>query len=103
MHFRPVRIVRAFLSEKDRAATRLLSDLHDRWQIHGVTVYRGLAGFGDSRRYHTSRILDVSHDLPITIEFYDSQSQIDQVLSELDYVKPGHIVTWLAEMWIDHD
>ncbi len=105
MKLKNVRVVRIFLSEKDGEAERLLKALHDRWKVHGVTVYRGVAGFGDSHRMHVTRILDISHDLPVTVEFYDAPDRIDQVLAELDHVKPGHVkpghvVTWLADMWM---
>ncbi|MGH8428150.1 MAG: DUF190 domain-containing protein [Gammaproteobacteria bacterium] len=103
MNFRTVRVVRIFLAEKGGEAERLLKQLHDQWKVHGVTVYRGVAGFGDSRRMHTTRILDVSHDLPITVEFYDAPERIDEVLATLDHIKPGHLVTWLADMWMGED
>lgn len=100
MNFRSVRMVRIFLSEHGSDVERILRQLHDRWHVHGVTVYRGVAGFGDSGRVHTTRILDVSHDLPVTVEFYDSPERVDHVLAELEDVKPGHVVTWLADMWM---
>lgn len=100
MKFRNVRVVRVFLSERGGEAERLLRRLHDDWKVHGVTVYRGIAGFGDSGRVHTTRVLDVSHDLPITVEFYDTPDRIDAVLAELEGVKPGHLLTWMAEMWM---
>lgn len=100
MNFRSVRVVRVFLSQKDAAVERLLNDLHDRWKVHGVTVYQGVAGFGSSGRIRTARILDVSYDLPVTVEFYDTPERIDHVLSELEGIKPGHLVSWLADMWM---
>lgn len=103
MKFRKVRVVRVFLSEKGDEADLLMGKLHDTWKVHGVTVYRGLAGFGDSGRMHTTRIFDVSHDLPMTVEFYDSPDRIDAVLAQLDRIKPGHLVTWIADMWMGGD
>lgn len=100
MNFRTVRMVRVFLSEKNGDAEKLLKRLHDHWRVHGVTVYRGVAGFGDSGRMHTARVFDVSYDLPVAVEFYDSPERIDDVLRELDDVKPGHVVTWLTDMWM---
>ena len=100
MNFRSVRMVRVFLSQRDQKVEELLNDLHDRWAVHGVTVYQGVAGFGGSRRIRTARILDISYDLPVTIEFYDSPERIDQVLSGLEGIKPGHVVSWLADMWM---
>lgn len=100
MNFRNVRVVRVFLSEKGGETEKLLKRLHDEWKVHGVTVYRGVAGFGHSGLMHTTRILDVSHNLPVTIEFYDAPEKVDEVLTHLDHIKPGHLVTWLADMWM---
>lgn len=66
----------------------------------GMAIYQGVAGYGDSEKMHTARILDVSYDLPVTVEFYDSPERIDQVLTELEGVEPGHVVSWLADMWM---
>lgn len=101
MNFRTVRIVRIFLSEKSGESERLIEALHDRWKIHGVTVYRGVSGYGSSGHIHSTRILDISYDLPITLEFYDTPERVDEVLRNLTHVKPGHVVTWIAEMWMD--
>jgi PII-like signaling protein len=99
MSLQSVRVVRVYVSEKSGEAERLLRRLHDEWNVHGVTVYRGIAGFGDSRRLHTARLLDVSYDLPIVIEFYDSPHRIDEVLTGLGGIKPQHVLTWLADTW----
>lgn len=103
MSLRSVRVVRIFLSESGGEAERLIRQLHDEWKVHGVTVYRGIAGFGSSGRMHTVRLLDISHDLPITVEFYDSPDRIDDVLGGLRGIKPGHVLTWLAEMWMGEE
>lgn len=103
MNFRTVRVVRVFLSERGGEAERLLRRLHDEWKVHGVTVYRGIAGFGDSGRVHTARVLDISYDLPVTVEFYDTPERIDKVLAGLDGVKPGHVLTWMAEIWMGEE
>lgn len=99
MNLQSVRVVRVYLGESGGEAERLLGQLHDEWRVHGVTVYRGIAGYGDSRKLHTARLLEVSHDLPIVVEFYDSPDRIDAVLAGLRGIKPQHVLTWLAETW----
>lgn len=101
MNLQNVRVVSIFLTEKGGEIDRLLGELHDRWKVHGVTVYRGVSGFGNSRRMHTARIFDVSHDLPVIVEFYDRPDRVDEVLAGLGRIKPGHVVTWSAQMWMD--
>lgn len=103
MNLQGVRVVRIYLSESSGDAERLLKQLHEDWLVHGVTVYRGVAGFGDSRHMHTTRLLDVSHDLPIVVEFFDSSDRIDEVLNGLHGIKPRHLLTWIADTWMGDD
>ena len=92
-----VTIVRIYCSEKDGLHRELLSLLHDRERVAGVTAFRGIAGFGGSGRVHESGLLDVSLDLPIVVEFFDTPDKVDAVLPTLEaMVGPGHIVAWPA-------
>lgn len=103
MSFQSVRVVRIYLSESRGDAERLLTQLHEDWHVHGVTVYRGIAGFGDSGKMHTARVLEVSHDLPVVVEFYDSPDRMDDVLNGLHGIKPRHLLTWIADTWTGDD
>jgi uncharacterized protein len=47
-------------------------------------VFRGLEGFGASRRVHTSRLLSLSEDLPVSIVIIDTAERIDEFLPQLD-------------------
>lgn len=46
----------------------------------GVTVTRGIEGFGHEKRIHSSRIIDISLKLPIIIEVIDTQENIRKAL-----------------------
>lgn len=46
----------------------------------GVTVARGIEGYGQGRRLHTSRILELSASLPIIIEVIDKMEKIEMVI-----------------------
>ena len=39
--------------------------------VAGVTVVRGVEGYGGGGRVHTTRLLELSEDLPVRIEFVD--------------------------------
>src|SRR5579862_5813925 len=52
--------------------------------IAGATVMRSLEGYGGHHRIHTARILELSVDLPIIIEFIDTQEKIDKFLPILE-------------------
>jgi len=92
-----VTMVRVYCTEKDNLHRELLTLLHDKEQVAGVTAFRGIAGFGGSGRLHTAGLLDVGMDLPIIIEFFDRPEKIGKVLQHLqEKVAPGHMVSWSA-------
>jgi PII-like signaling protein len=47
--------------------SELLQYLHDDKKVRGVTVFRGITGFGVSGEYHSSKLIDMSLDLPVVI------------------------------------
>ena len=52
--------------------------------IAGVTVVKGVAGFGAKHHIHSAHILDLSDHFPIKIEFIDTREKVDAVLPELE-------------------
>jgi PII-like signaling protein len=61
--------------------------------FHGATVLRGVAGYGSSSRYHTEKILRLSQDLPIIIEVVEYSDRIKKILSRLDEMINGGLIT----------
>src|SRR5437588_12919059 len=51
--------------------------------VSGATVMKGVAGFGADHHLHTARILELSDNLPIKIEFVESQKTLDKLLPKL--------------------
>lgn len=99
MKFETVTFVRVYLTEADKKLKALLQCLHDEAQVRGVTVFRAISGFGRSGVMHSSSLLDLSLDLPVTIEFFDTPDKIEALLEHLDdKFEAGHIVRWQAEM-----
>ncbi len=98
---REVTIVRIYLSEEKAHLEQLLRRLHDWEKIRGVTVFRGISGYGESGEIHTGRLLDVSLNLPVVVEFYDLPEKIDEVLEHLSStIDPAHMVCWSAEQLV---
>jgi len=72
--------------------------------IAGVTVYRGILGYGANRRIHKDSTLNLSHDAPMLLTVVDSEEKLrafvpvlDQmvqqgliVLSDVDIIKYSH-------------
>jgi len=51
--------------------------------VSGATVTKGVAGFGADHHLHTARILEVSENLPIKIEFVEQAEKLDALLPTL--------------------
>lgn len=94
-----VTMVRIYLTEAEGHLKKLLAKLHDEEKVRGVTVFRGISGFGNSGKVHSSSLLDLAMDLPVVIEFFDEPQKVSSILAHLgDVIKPGHIVSWTAEV-----
>jgi uncharacterized protein len=59
----------------------------------GVTVLRGVGGYGGSSVYHTDKLLRLSQDLPSILEVIEAQERIDQILPQLDEMVDGGLIT----------
>jgi PII-like signaling protein len=51
--------------------------------VSGATVSKGVAGFGGDHHMHTARILEMSENLPIKIEFVETPPKLDELLPKL--------------------
>jgi PII-like signaling protein len=95
-------LMRIFLGESDRCAAgphagrplyeAILLTLRERG-FAGVTVLRGVAGFGASSQLHTDRVLRLSSDLPVVIEVVEREETIQEALPVLDELMDGGLVT----------
>src|SRR4030043_2473442 len=62
-------------------------------KLSGATVFKGIMGFGADSLIHTSKILQLSEDMPIVIEIVDSEENINKILPFLDETVKGGLVT----------
>jgi PII-like signaling protein len=91
-------LVRVFLGESDQYRHRPLGRaLLERLRAEGfagATVLQGVAGFGASSIIHTSRMVELSTDLPLLIEVVDDEAHVERLLPILDeMVTGGALVT----------
>ena len=94
-----VTFVRIYLTEGEGRMEGLLQRLHDEEKVQGVTVFRGISGFGKSGKMHSSSLLDMSLDLPLVIEFFDVPQKVNAILEHIRKdIEPGHIVSWPATL-----
>lgn len=58
--------------------------------VSGATVTKGVAGFGTHHQMHTARILEMSENLPVKIEFVENATSLESILPKLvEMVSPG--------------
>jgi uncharacterized protein len=81
-------MLRIYIGESDRHDGRPLYEwivLTARERgLAGVTVLRGILGFGAHSRIHAAKILRLSEDLPIVIEIVDTADKIAAFLPAID-------------------
>ena len=90
-------LLRIFAGESDTADGQPLHTaiVHTAKQLglSGATVLRGTMGFGANSVLHTSKLLELSTDLPIVIELVDSEENIRKLLPYLDTVVREGMIT----------
>src|SRR4051794_22801945 len=89
--------IRAYFGERDRhdgkALWSALLEFLRASGASGATVTRGVAGYGAHSKIHASSILDLSTDLPLVLEWVDSEERVDQLLPQLEEMLQGGMIT----------
>lgn len=90
-------LVRIYIGESDHwqgqpLYSAIVRFLRERG-IAGATVLRGIEGFGAKAHVHTTRILQLSQDLPILVEVVDQEDRLRAILPELDDMVSGGLIT----------
>ncbi|MGC2400466.1 MAG: DUF190 domain-containing protein [Acidobacteriaceae bacterium] len=91
------KLMRIYVGENDKWNDKPLYDAivralraHD---IAGVTVYRGILGYGANRRIHKDAALSLSHDRPILLSIVDTEEKLKAFMPLLDQmVQQGLVV-----------
>lgn len=78
------KLLRIFVGESDKIGHKMIAETimlkAKEVGLAGVTIIRGIAGFGANSRIHTDKILRLSEDLPIIVEIIDISEKIDNFL-----------------------
>lgn len=87
------KLIRIHIGESDRwhgkTLYQAIVELLRRENFSGVTVLRGVGGYGGASIHHTEKILQLSQDLPIVIEVVESAERIEAILPRLDEMIGG--------------
>ncbi|CAN5595247.1 DUF190 domain-containing protein [soil metagenome] len=96
-------LLKIYIGESDKHGNRPLYEFlvqeAKKVGIAGATVWRGLEGYGAHRTVHSNKILDISTDLPIVVEFIDSSEKIEAFMPFLDAnLGGGLVVTYEVDL-----
>ncbi|NTU43303.1 MAG: DUF190 domain-containing protein, partial [Nitrospirales bacterium] len=92
----PAKKLTVYVDETDRfhgkPVYEVLMDLFYRKKIIGVSVFRGVAGYGTEGVFHTEKMLELSSSMPLKIEVVDSEEMISKVLPDVYQVVENGLV-----------
>jgi PII-like signaling protein len=107
------KLMRIYIGESDRWHDKPLHDALVRAMrandLAGVTVYRGILGYGAHRRVHRDKPFHLSHDASVMLSVVDTEEKLQEflpivesmveeglvVLSDVDIIKYSHRATEL--------
>ena len=61
--------------------------------LAGATVLHGAMGFGANSRVHTTKLLELSTDLPVVVEIVDTADKVRDLLPFLDQAVGEGMIT----------
>lgn len=90
------KLLKIYIGEKQRFQNKSLYQYIVHWLnekgISGVTVNRGIEGFGEDKVIHSTRLLELATDLPIILEIADSTDVINSLLPDICRMIPKGLV-----------
>jgi PII-like signaling protein len=81
-------ILKIYASSTDRIGSKLFYDqiVHEakNYGLSGVTVYRGIMGYGSSSKISSSKFWELTEKLPVTIEMIDKTGKIESFFQRIE-------------------
>ena len=95
------KLLRIFIGESDKIRHATLYETivfeAKKQGLSGATVTRGIMGFGANSKIHTTKLLELSSDLPLVIEIVDTEEKIRDFTKTVEYLfeqaKSGGLIT----------
>lgn len=83
----PAKKLTIYVDEKDkfhhRPVYEVVVDILYKKKIVGLSVFRGIGGYGSDGLIHTAKMLELSADMPVKIDAVDAVDKIDSVLPDI--------------------
>jgi PII-like signaling protein len=83
----PAKKLTIYVDETDKSGGKpvyeVLINIFYKMKIAGVSVFKGAAGYGSDGVFHTSKLLELSSNMPVKLEVVDSEEMINKVLPDV--------------------
>lgn len=93
----PAKRLNIYIGEQDKykgiPLYHALVEKAKKMDMAGITVIKGIEGFGADTRIRTSRLVELSTDLPVVIELIDSEEYIQNYLLAIEPLLTDGLVT----------
>jgi Uncharacterized conserved protein len=95
------KLLRIFIGESDKLGQQPLYETivfeAKKHSLSGATVTRGIMGFGANSKVHTTKLFEISSDLPLIIEIVDTEENIGDFIKIVEQLfeqtKSGGLIT----------
>jgi PII-like signaling protein len=95
------KLLRIFIGENDKHGQQPLYETlvfeAKKQGLSGATVLRGIMGFGANSKVHTTKLFEISSDLPLIVEIVDTEEKIKAFLTTVEdlfeQTKSGGLIT----------
>lgn len=95
------KLLRIFIGESDKLGHQPLYEAivfeAKKQSLSGATVTRGIMGFGANSKIHSTKLFEISADLPLVIEIVDTEEKIrtftKKVEEFFEQSKSGGLIT----------
>jgi PII-like signaling protein len=95
------KLLRIFIGESDKAGHQPLYEAivfeAKKQSLSGATVTRGIMGFGANSKVQTTKLFEISADLPLVIEIVDTEEKIREFTKTVEQLfeqtKSGGLIT----------
>jgi uncharacterized protein len=95
------KLLRIFIGESDKVSHQPLYEAivfeAKKQSLSGATVTRGIMGFGANSKVHTTKLFEISADLPLVIEIVDTEEKIREFTKTVEQLfeqtKSGGLIT----------
>ena len=95
------KLLRIFIGENDKSGQQPLYETivfeAKKQGLSGATVLRGVMGFGANSKVHTTKLFEISSDLPLIVEIVDTEEKIRDFTKIVEHLfeqtKSGGLIT----------